>query len=104
MPVEGACAIPIIEATEILSDVSAEVEKHTIQVIQSLDQWHEIHETISQETTSLMLDLFEQINAANQGQTALSNCQICHPVEHLIIYNTTRDDQVSAFPLSGIID
>ncbi len=91
-----ACAIPIIEATEILSDVSAELEKHTIQAIHSLSQWHEIHETIRQESSSLMLDLFEQINATNQGQIALSNCQVCRPIEHLIIYNTTRDDQVSA--------
>lgn len=91
-----ACAIPIVEPTETLADVSAKLEKHTIQAIQSLSCWQEINECIMRDSASLMLDLFAQMNASNQGQEALSNCKVCRPVEHLIIYNTTSNDQVSA--------
>ena len=41
--ISQTCAIPIIESTEILADVSAELERHTIQAIQSLGQWKEIN-------------------------------------------------------------
>lgn len=94
--ISQACAIPIIESTEILTDVSVELEKHTIQAIQSLSCWKEINECITQESANLILDLFAQINASDQGQEALSNCNVCRPVEHLIIYNTTSNEQASA--------
>lgn len=90
------CAIPIIESTETLADVSEELEKQTIQAIQSLSGWQEINESIMQESTRLILELFDRMNASNQGSLALSNCKVCRPVEHLIIYNTTSNDQITA--------
>lgn len=94
--ISQACAIPIIESTDALVDVSVELEKHTIQAIQSLNRWQDINECIMQESASLMRDLFAKMNASKQGQVALSNCNVCRSVEHLIIYNTTSNDQASA--------
>ena len=94
--ISQSCAIPIIESTEILADISAELETHTIQAIQSLRHWKEINECITQESTRFMLDIYAKMNASDQGQIALSHCKVCRPVEHLIIYNTTGNDQASA--------
>ncbi|MCU7939435.1 MAG: Dabb family protein [gamma proteobacterium symbiont of Bathyaustriella thionipta] len=93
--ISQACAIPIIESTEVLTDVSVELEKHTIQAIQSLSCWKEINACITQESSRFVLDWFASINASDHAQEALSNCNVCRPVEHLIIYNTTSDEQAS---------
>ena len=94
--ISQACDIPIIESSDVLVDVSTELEQQTIQAIQSLSRWNEINDSLMQESSRLMMDLLTQMGASEQGQVALNNCKVCRPVEHLIIYNTTSNDQVSA--------
>ena len=93
--VSKACAIPIIEANDILVDVSAQLAKQTIQVIQTLEHWQEINQSVEQESSRIMQELFAQMGIGGQGPHALENCHVCRPVEHLIIYNTTTDDEQS---------
>jgi hypothetical protein len=96
----ASCCIPVIENNELsgtLHDDEPELQKATLGAIEQTESsWQEIRKKVAQATASHLKELLVTGKADGKGQHALESCKHWHPVEHLIIYNTTVDDSKSA--------
>jgi hypothetical protein len=95
-----SCGIPVLEKGELcgpLHEIDEELASATLQAVAKMpSSWQAFNKLISQESARFMHDYFNKTGASGQGQFAIKTCNPWHPVEHLIIYNTTRDDATSA--------
>ena len=95
----SSCGIPVIELQELsgsLSEIDKELEAVALGAIaQAPSSWQELEELVTQAAANHVHSILQKSGAVGQGQDALKNCQPWHPVEHLIVYNTTADEATS---------
>ena len=96
----ASCGIDTFENNElsdVLVKVDEELEPGRLGVLaQAPASWQQLDASVAQAAANLMDGLFSKQGSAGQGSAALKVCKPWHPVEHLIIYNTTVDDAKSA--------
>lgn len=93
------CGIPVVDAagqTDTLAVVDDALE---IGVLKALDSkpasLREIDACITRTACGHMQAVLDEAGASGRGTDALRACRPWRPVEHLIIYNTTADDETS---------
>jgi len=98
--VAESCGIAIIDPDrnpECFVKMDTELDAVTLQAIkQTPSSWQKLDELVKQSTANYIHDLLKSTMAIGQGQAALENCDICRPIEHLIIYNFNADDNKTA--------
>ena len=85
------------ELSDVLVEVDEELKPGRLGVLSpSPASWQQLDASVAQAAANLLDGLFSTQGSAGQGSAALKVCKPWHPVEHLIIYNTTVDDTKSA--------
>jgi hypothetical protein len=94
----ASCGIPVFEhnaLSGVLVDVDEELQPGKLGVLAQAS-WQQLDASVAQAASNLLDGLFNKQGSAGQGSAAMKVCKPWHPVEHLIIYNTTVDDAKSA--------
>ena len=94
----ASCGIPVYEHNElsgVLVEVDEELEPGKLGVLAQAS-WQQLDASVAQAAANLLDGVFSKQGSAGQGSDAMKVCKPWHPVEHLIIYNTTVDDAKSA--------
>lgn len=96
----ASCGIPAFEHNElsgVLVEIDEELEPGELGVLASVPaSWQQLDASLAQAAADLLDGVFSKQGSAGQGSVAMKVCKPWHPVEHLIIYNTTVDDTKSA--------
>ncbi|MGB5585639.1 MAG: Dabb family protein [Gammaproteobacteria bacterium] len=98
--IAASCGIPVIEQSVLsasLVEIDEELEAVTLNAMaRASSSWQLIDASVAQAAARYLQGIYSQTGASGQGRGALETCQPWRPVEHLIIYNTTADDETSA--------
>jgi fructose-bisphosphate aldolase class II len=96
----ASCGIDTFENSElsdILVEVDEELDPGKLGVLAPApSSWQQLDASVAQAAAKLLEGLFNKQGSSGQGSEAMKVCKSWHPVEHLIIYNTTVDDAKSA--------
>jgi hypothetical protein len=94
-----SCGIEVINMSELRGayiEINEELELANLQITTQIpSSWHEFNELISETVANRLYDYLNKTGASKNGQAILETCNLWHPVEHLIIYNTSTDDSTS---------
>ena len=98
-----SCDIPIVDASAhagSMAEIDQELESATLNAVNAMNplpvSWQEHDATVARAAADQLRARLNELGASDQGQAALETCKTWRPVEHLIIYNTTADDDSSA--------
>jgi hypothetical protein len=95
----SSCGIDVIDHQELtgtLSLIDDELQAVTLTAIKAIpNSWQQFDEIISQASAEHLRSILNESAASGMGHAVLSTTAPWHPVEHLIIYNTTKDEAES---------
>lgn len=94
----ASCGITVFEhnaLSGVLVEVDEELQPGNLALLAPAS-WQQLDASVAQASAKMLAGLFSKQGAAGQGSAAMKVCKPWHPVEHLIIYNTTVDDAKSA--------
>jgi fructose-bisphosphate aldolase class II len=97
--IAASCGIPVIEQDVLsasLVEIDEELETVTLNAMaKASSSWQHIDASVAEAAARYLQGIYSQTGASGQGRAALETCQPWRQVEHLIIYNTTADDDTS---------
>lgn len=95
-----SCGIPTLTAAGLAARcarIAAELEPAGLgESLQAASSWKAFEEGVCEAVAARMQEPFTRLGASGKSRAALAGCRRWRPVEHLIIYNTTTDDNASA--------
>ena len=98
--VATACGIPVIELQALPCswlEIDEELDSATLAaIVQAERSWQNVEQSIARAAADFLQPMITRLGSSGFGHAALDYCKPWRPVEHLIIYNTTTDDETSA--------
>ena len=97
--VAAACGIYVIDKIHSgpLIEIDDELESVTLGATgQVFSSWQNMEASVVELSSNFVRGIYNQAGASGQGTDALEHAGPWRPVEHLIVYNTTVDDETSA--------